>query len=561
MYKYLLPVPLLLASNPALACGGFFCNQDLPVLQTAERILFAIDEQAGTVTTHVTIAYEGPAEGFAWVLPVPGQPELFTASEGLFEALAFRTQPSYRLDEVFQGDCWSWENDYAYSASSGGADSGIPEGVEVLDSKVVGPYETVTLAATSSEALLAWLNDNGFDLPADLDPKLAPYISGGMNFVALKLAKDQDAGDIVPFGMTYPGDKASIPIQLTAVAAQPDMRLEVYVFGDARAVPETYLHVVPNDLAGDWFGGTTAYEDVVSLAANEAGGHAFATDFSGDTAPFRGTFYQEGQYDLDSLAAATGAIDWMMRLIGQGFPPSAALVEVQEHVPLPEELAAQGVAETDWWNCLECYSDYSGTLAFDAVAATAALDARIVQPMRDAEDLFAKYGHLSRLTSSLDAVEMTVDPVFTFNADMPQELSNAHVATVTYWCPTEMDASEARRTVAFPGGYVVELPSQASLAAQGITEYEYMQSLTAINALVVESTGDAGEAAPVYDGRADLQGLVDTLNARTPGDPADFTGDDEPGAKGGCGCDSTGSPIAGGLILGLAALLVRRRRA
>ncbi len=560
MFKYLLPVPLLLASNPALACGGFFCNQDLPVLQTAERILFAIDEQAGTVTTHVTIAYEGPSEDFAWILPVAGVPELFTASEGLFEALALRTQPSYVLDEVYQGDCW--EYDMLSSSAGSTLDSGVPEsGVEVLDSKVVGPYETVTLAATSSDALLAWLNDNGFDLPADLDPKLAPYIAGGMNFVALKLAKDQDTGDIVPFGMTYPGDKASIPIQLTAIAAQPDMRLEVYIFGDARAVPETYLHVVPNDLAVDWFDQSVAYEDVVSLAANEAGGHAFATDFSGDTAPFRGTFYTEGQYDLDALAAATGAIEWMNLLIGQGFPPSAALVEVlQEHLPLPPELAAQGLAETDWWNCLECYSDYSGTLAFDAVAATATLDARIVQPMRDAEDLFAKYGHLSRLTSSLDAVEMTVDPVFTFNADMAQELSNAHVATVTYWCPTEMSAYDAVRTVAFPGGYVVELPSQAALDADGITEYEYMQSLTAINALVIESTGDAGEAAPVYDGRDDLQGLVDALNARTPGDPSDFAADADADGKSGCGCDATGSPVSGGLVLGLAALLLRRRR-
>jgi len=535
----------LSVSSPAWACGGFFCDNSAPVLQAQERIVFAVDEDAGEVDVQVSIAYEGPSESFAWVVPVPAQPTLYTSSDELLTTLAALTQPSYRLDQVYDGDCLVWE--VALSASPT-LDGGSSYGVLVVDSGRVGPYETVTLQADSSAALVTWLQDNGFDLPSSLDPKLAPYVSSGMYFVALKLAKDADVGDLVPLGMRYPGSGISVPIQLTAVAALPDMRLEVYVFGASRAVPESYLHVVPNDLAVDWFDQTVAYEDVVSLAADEAGGQAFATDFSGSTEPLRGTLYQEGRYDLAALAAAPDAVAWMDQITGQGFSPTAALQEVLRiWLPLPPALAAQGVSETDWWNCLACYPDYSGSFPFDAVAATADLEARVIQPLVDAEALLAAYPHLTRLTSSLDAVEMTVDPSFVWNAEMAQDVSPVHVATVTYHCQAQMDPAEAPRTVAFPGGYSVSLPSEADLQAQGISEYEYLQSLTAINALVIEDTTSSGEAVTIYDGRSDLAALVDALNQT-------FV------QEAGCGCDQGGAgamPV--GALVGLA-LLARRRR-
>lgn len=535
----------LAVSSPAWACGGFFCDNSAPVVQAQERIVFAVDEAAGEVDVQVSIAYEGPSESFAWVVPVPAQPTLYASSDELLTTLAALTQPSYRLDAVYQGDCQVWS--VALSATDM-VPGGTSYGVLVVDSGRVGPYETVTLQADSSAELVTWLQDNGFDLPSALDPKLAPYVSSGMYFVALKLAKDADVGDLVPLGMRYPGSGVSIPIQLTAVAALPDMRLEVYVFGDSRAVPESYLHVVPNDLAVDWFDQTVAYEDVVSLAADEAGGQAFATDFSGSTEPFRGTLYQEGRYDLAALAAAPDAIAWMDQIIVQGFAPTAVLQEVlRTWLPLPPALAAQGVSETDWWNCLGCYSDYSGTLSFDAVGATADLEARVIQPLVDAEALFSGYPHLTRLTSSLDAVEMTVDPTFVWNAEMTQEVSSLHVATVTYHCDGQVDVWEAPRTVDFPGGYSVSIPSEAELEAQGITEYEYLQSLTAINALVIEDTTSSGEAVTIYDGRSDLAALVDALNQSF-------------AQEVGCGCDQGGAGAApAGALLGLA-LLARRRR-
>ena len=65
----------------------------LPVIQTAERILFRVNDD-DTVTTIVEIQYQGPPANFAWVLPVgPGLnvEDLGTAPAGPFDELERRT--------------------------------------------------------------------------------------------------------------------------------------------------------------------------------------------------------------------------------------------------------------------------------------------------------------------------------------------------------------------------------------------------------------------------------------------------------------------------------------
>ena len=59
----------LLTPAAALACGGFFCSNNQPVNQAAERIVFAYDGEQ--VHMHIRITYEGPESEFGWILPVP----------------------------------------------------------------------------------------------------------------------------------------------------------------------------------------------------------------------------------------------------------------------------------------------------------------------------------------------------------------------------------------------------------------------------------------------------------------------------------------------------------
>ena len=59
----------LASTQPAWACGGFFCTTT-PVDQNAERIIFTQNGD-GTVSAYVQIEYTGSAPDFSWILPLP----------------------------------------------------------------------------------------------------------------------------------------------------------------------------------------------------------------------------------------------------------------------------------------------------------------------------------------------------------------------------------------------------------------------------------------------------------------------------------------------------------
>ena len=93
-----------------------------------------------------------------------------------------------------------------------------------------------------------------------------------------------------PSPLTYAAEVPGIPIRLTAVATEPDLGILAYVLGEHRAVPTNYLHVQINEAAIDWFFGGFNYANIVTQAANEAGGQAFVTEYAGSSESRRQLF-------------------------------------------------------------------------------------------------------------------------------------------------------------------------------------------------------------------------------------------------------------------------------
>ncbi|MCB9622430.1 MAG: DUF2330 domain-containing protein [Sandaracinus sp.] len=148
----------------AEACGGLACNTSLgqPVAQTAERILFTHNGD-GTVTSVVEILYEGEGDRFAWVLPVPGRPEVGVSSSLVFDRLQAGTTPTYTLTTSTEGSCSvpSSGGGFGCAASdtatfSPAVDAGaiaFGDGgmdVSVVDAGRVGPYDYVTISLDPS---------------------------------------------------------------------------------------------------------------------------------------------------------------------------------------------------------------------------------------------------------------------------------------------------------------------------------------------------------------------------------------------------------------------------
>ncbi len=284
MFKSSLSLAAMLAAlvpSAAFACGGFFCSAQ-PVDQQAERILFA-EEADGRWSAFVEIQYQGDAESFAWVVPVPEAPELDTWDGTAFNALDQATQPSYQPDQQCLPPA-------AFAADGDGAGGGqnAPEregGVQVLAREQVGPFDTVTVKSDDPRELVEWLRTNDFRIVPEMEPFIALYTEEGMAFTAMKLLPGEDVDAIKPIKMTYRSAGPVVPLRLTSIAAMPEMGVKVWVLGAQRFGPENVpsVEVPDEEIVFDYNRFQTNYLSLVARKIDEAGGHGFVTEYAQPT--------------------------------------------------------------------------------------------------------------------------------------------------------------------------------------------------------------------------------------------------------------------------------------
>ena len=350
----LLGLPLLPAAPPALACGGFFC-ESVPIQQAAEQIVFRQEENR--ITAMVRILYSGEAERFSWVVPVPNEPALSIGADATFPELEGATRPVFALERT--GDQCGFGETGGLPATAvddtDAAEGG--DGVTILAEEAVGPFDTVTLRGDTADELIDWLVTNGYDLSPRGRDLIDPYVEAGMLFVAVKLRNGESTNAIQPLVMEYTSEKPMIPIRLTAVAAEDDMGVLVWIVGDARAVPENYLHVTPNYARLNWYTGTqnayTSYQSLITAAMDEVeddgrtgDGQGFATDFAGEIdADLRGGLAGSVEREkrlvaeLDALDRLGGdAADFIARAVSDSDDPTARLgiLRGDDVLPLPD---------------------------------------------------------------------------------------------------------------------------------------------------------------------------------------------------------------------------------
>jgi hypothetical protein len=275
----------------AQACGGLFCDNLDPVVQTAERILFRVNADA-TVTTIVEIQYEGPPSQFAWVLPVaPGLTveDISTAPVGLFDALEERTGPVFERPAI-EGAASAADDEGRGCGFGrgrwGGGDTFDPpppdtSGVMVVGEAVVGPYALEIITAEQGANLSNWLILNGYQIPPAAIGAMDHYIQRKMAFLGVKLVAEVPAGPIEALSFTYPGQTPAIPLILTSVAAAPQMEIVAYVAGPGRFVVNNYEDIDFDYDSVRWTGTLdTDYAFKLSEAVATAGGRAFNTEFA-----------------------------------------------------------------------------------------------------------------------------------------------------------------------------------------------------------------------------------------------------------------------------------------
>ena len=532
-----------------MACGGFFCNNNQPITQAAERIFFALDN--GRIHMHVRIQYDGPPDQFGWLLPVPADDTLDVqlSTEALFDGLDTLYAPRFNVQRVFDENCPPPPR-AEFAGDSATANSGEDGGVNVISREAIGPYDRVILQAQSVDELRTWLDEQSFFIPQTIDQKLGPYVERGQYFVAIKLLASASTDDIAPLYLSFVGNKPSIPIVPTSVAANPDMGVLVHMLYDQRAVPLNYLHVQINEAALDLSNGGQNYPDVVSQAMDEAGGKAFTTDFAGEI-----------DERIEALVAPiteaeiTGieTLDDLIRT--RNFASDADIQRAANQVIMfPED-----VTPAEFWRSPFAFRDIINQ-AIDTAALWAIIDTEINPARLELTRLMGAHRYLTRLYSTLSPDEMTLDPEFTFNPDMTDDVPNVRTIEVFISCSPDGVSDESTATLVNSAGETVA----ADLSGASSTRRENGETVQGSEvpaSAIIEITGERG--APE---------IVGQMGEMDPSVIMENTGGDEemelpspsriaPAEETGCdGCAQSSAPISTGLLGGLILLATFRRR-
>lgn len=498
-----------LAPDEARACGCFAPpDVSQPIVQAGEEIVFFVEN--GKVTMHVRLRYSGRAGDFGWLLPMPAVPTNSQGMQGidvgideLFDQLAQRTQPTYILQ---RNSCSAGSRGVGCGAADSAGFAAFemgnqPPQTPLVKQDSVGPYNYAILKADDKSAMLSWLSTNGYVVPAGTDQAVNQYIRPGGFFLALKLKAGAVAGDLQPVVISYQADLPMIPLVLTSVGASPHMGILVWVVGSARAIPRNYAHTVINDAQLDWLNKVQNYNDLVIKAVGEAQDkHSFVTEFAGPTGIMRNILDDSGRFDVLQQAALTHDPASFIQLVlpqtetdgslGNGgfFGGGATLSHVRSglamngqftsvlgaYVPLPAKLAAEGVTPSQFYTDIlrylrddrsrrpQIYADIESKLAaFDPVAATKDLTDRIATPTLSVGAIFSsgRLPKLTRLYTTLSPEDMTADPVFSFNRELP-DYSNVHNGTFDPNCGNPAGRNAGGGRVTTDAGFQIQYTAE-----------------------------------------------------------------------------------------------------
>lgn len=305
-------VVVAVLSVPASACGGLFCSSlsQLPVDQSAEQIVFIVGGEE--ITAHVQILYTGEAEDFAWVVPAPPTVTVEDSDAQSFVDFEATTSPtlSAPIDPcafATSGDSSAFACGGSDSSPTAGFAVAEENGVIVFDRGETDTYTYEVVGADDSAVLVEWLRSRDYNIGDNMIPAMQAYLTAEFAFVALKLLADQSADAIKPIALTFPGTMPMVPLQLTAVAAQPRMGVEIAILasGPYRPVDQAMIDIDADDLSwrvDDSGAAESNYPAWVARQVDEADGALFVREYArsldGWEVP---EIFQDGQFHVTRL--------------------------------------------------------------------------------------------------------------------------------------------------------------------------------------------------------------------------------------------------------------------
>jgi hypothetical protein len=238
-----LAVAIVAAAGPAGACGGFFSSTENADVVAMSDIRVLLVSTAGHVDQYVQIAYKGSATRFAWVYPVPANPEVVEDKDLSFAKLDELTRPQITITShgsSGEGGGGFGCGSAGDAALKGGDENVVPPTVRVWQTGQVGAFDYAVITATRFDDMVNWLNTNGFSVPDPAADVLNYYVQQGWFFVAMKVSVAKQSGDIPSTTVVRLGYAASdvrYPLRMASLSASKETSFEVYVLSTEPLAP------------------------------------------------------------------------------------------------------------------------------------------------------------------------------------------------------------------------------------------------------------------------------------------------------------------------------------
>jgi len=262
-------VTLLAMATPSTAdafCGFYVGGAGAKMFNNATQVVLLRD---GTTTVlSMQNNYDGPAENFALVVPVPEilqEENVKTLQRSAFDRIDGLSSP--RLVEYWEQDPCIPDRPRKQrivraakkrsKAKTGGAGGAKDYGVTVEGEFTVGEYEIVILSAKYSLGLYDWLTDNNYNIPKGAKKVLRPYIAQGMKFFVAKVAIDKVKIDesgktmLSPLRFHYTSEKFQLPVRLGLLNSKGTQDLVIHILArNQRYEAANYRNVtIPTNIA------------------------------------------------------------------------------------------------------------------------------------------------------------------------------------------------------------------------------------------------------------------------------------------------------------------------
>lgn len=277
---------IALASVPveeAHACGGMFTYRSTTAaVATDHRIALSVSDTETVMWDQIT--YTGAAAEFAWVLPVHAGTTVELSDPSWFAALEQATAVELRSNVT------SGRGVGCGSADVGASPPSRAGNVAVVSEHVVGPYDVVTLRGSDPNALLDYLEANGFEVTPAAALMLRSHIDEGLDFLCVRLRAGCDSNTIQPVRVIAPGSDPTIATRMFRAGAGASVRVTLFVLADARYEAANFPNQAIDQERVELNGGSATAErftSTLNAQMADADGRTWVTTYANDFTPAR----------------------------------------------------------------------------------------------------------------------------------------------------------------------------------------------------------------------------------------------------------------------------------